>query len=186
MPLSYQELVSIEEKAFNLLNSKKRQVTPPIDVEAVALQLGLQVIPYELSEISGALIIENNQGFIGYNPAHNDTRRRFTIAHEIGHYYLHCNGNESAVKKDQLFVDKDFIVKYRNANNYTFAELKQEQQANAFAAALLMPKELIEKELKKTENLSEIDLIGHLATLFNVSIPAMTFRLDNLNTYFYK
>lgn len=185
MRLSLHELVAIESKAFELI--KQNQITSPaVDVDTIAENLGLKVIPYELNEISGALIIENNQGFIGFNPSHQTTRKRFTIAHEIGHYYLHCLSSDHP-KKDQLFVDKDFIVKYRNANNYTYAELKQEQQANAFAAALLMPRDFIQKELNKPSNksLAEVQLIEKLAERFNVSVPAMTFRLENLSSYFY-
>ena len=185
MPLSSAELNSIEAKAFDLINKCKIKF-PPVDVEVIARYLGLKVVQSELNEVSGALIIEGNQGYIGYNPTHGEQRRRFTIAHEIGHYCLHCISDDSSQRKSQLFVDKDFIVKYRNANNYTYAEMKQEQQANAFAAALLMPEQFVTREIKSVENTKreEIDLIVQLATDFNVSVPAMTFRLENLNTLY--
>jgi len=46
-----------------------------------------------------------------------------------------------------------------------------------------MPKELIFAELKKeyVKNMSETELIEELAAVFDVSVPAMTFRLTNLN-----
>ena len=112
-------------------------------VETIAKNLDLTVTAYDLGDgVSGALVIENNKGSIGYNPSHPKVRQRFTIAHELGHYSLH-----NTSKGDKLFVDKDFIVKYRNAASYTSAELKQEQEANAFGAALLMPKDFVLKEL---------------------------------------
>ena len=152
---------------------------PRIDL---AKKIGLDVIAYNLGDdISGTLVIDNGKGFIGYNPSHPRRRQRFTIAHEIGHYQLH-----NSSKTNQLFVDKDFVMKYRSANNYTPLEKKHEQEANAFAAALLMPKHFIDKEIRKKSNvdLHELDLIESLAKLFDVSVPAMTFRLTNLNTFF--
>jgi len=46
-----------------------------------------------------------------------------------------------------------------------------------------MPKVLIKQELEKEEyaDLPELALIEKLAKLFRVSIPAMTYRLNNLN-----
>jgi Zn-dependent peptidase ImmA (M78 family) len=184
MPLSQRELIAIEAKAFELIQNCKI-TSPPVDVEKIAKSISLTVFPYDLGEVSGALIIENNQAYIGYNPSHNHKRKRFTIGHEIGHYCLHCVAKNETIIKDQLFVDKDFIVKYRNANNYSYTEQKQEQQANAFAAALLMPVKFIKKELcdKKNALLDENALIDHLADCFDVSVPAMTFRLENMNDF---
>lgn len=185
--LNQKDFLEIERKAVDLI-SKCRIKGPLVDVEnVIAKHLGLTVFDYELGEVSGALIIQNNHAYIGCNPKQIAPRRRFTIAHEIGHYYLHCQPNDPLMSKDQLFVDKDFIVKYRNSNNYTFAELKQEQQANAFAAALLMPMIFIKAELDKEElkEIDENDLIVKLAEKFGVSVIAMTYRLENISPFFY-
>ncbi len=168
----------IEHAAFSLVTGNNI-TAPSVDVEAIAKSIGLDIIAYDLGDsVSGALVIENGKGFIGYNPNHSKTRRRFTISHEIAHYQLHNNK-----KNEQLFVDKDFIVKYRSHNSYNTAELKQEQEANAFAAELLMPRKFILAELEKDNyaGLQEPELIEELAKLFEVSIPAMTFRLSNIN-----
>ena len=60
-----------------------------------------------------------------------------------------------------------------------------EIEANTFAAELLMPKKLLERDLR--ENLDDIDLgddasVGRLANRYKVSISAMTFRLTNLGS----
>ena len=181
MPLSQKDLEWVESEA-SLLIKKNKVISPPVNVEQLAKHLGLDVIAYDFGEdISGTLVIENRKGYIGYNPSHPKVRQRFTIAHEIGHFQLHND-----TKHEQIFVDKDFIVKYRNANNYTSAELKHEQEANAFAAALLMPKDFIKKELSKkvNSNIHEYGLIESFSKLFDVSIPAMTYRLTNLDIFF--
>ena len=56
-----------------------------------------------------------------------------------------------------------------------------EQEANFFAASILMPEVLV----RQKANIMECDLhddenVSKLAELFNVSLPAMTFRLLNL------
>lgn len=64
-----------------------------------------------------------------YEQAINDNgRHRFTIAHEIGHYFLHQNG----VKLCRL-ESNQHIVRYCDP----------EWQANTFASELLMPRHLI-------------------------------------------
>jgi Zn-dependent peptidase ImmA (M78 family) len=170
--------IQVAEKKAKELIAKFMITEPPVPVLEIAIGLGLDVIGYDLGDdISGTLVIENGKGFIGYNPSHTKKRQRFTIGHEIGHFWLHYAENH-------LFVDKDFLVKYRSANSYTHKELIQEQQANAFSAALLMPEDFILEELKKVPALSEGELIETLAKVFDVSVPAMTFRLNNLNLNF--
>jgi Zn-dependent peptidase ImmA (M78 family) len=141
--------------------------------------MDLQLLEYNLGEeTSGVLVVENGKGSIGYNPKDSYVRRRFTVAHELGHYVLHSNSNH-------LFVDNFFLIKFRANNIYTKDEYWQEQEANAFAAALLMPEEFVNKELidKNISNIDEGDFIEKLARKFEVSIPAMSFRLANLNTF---
>ena len=149
--------INIKKQASHLI-SKNKITIPPIPVIDIAKKLSLEVIPYNLGDsASGILVIEDNKGTIGYNPNEPEVRQRFTIAHEIGHFILHHQKNES----DSVFVDRDFLVKkYRSANNYNTAEFRQEQQANTFAAELLMPQNLILAELKKEDytNLSETEL----------------------------
>jgi Zn-dependent peptidase ImmA (M78 family) len=156
----------------------------PIPIESIAKSLGAFVIAYELGdEVSGVLVINENKGTIGYNILHPKVRQRFTIAHELGHYIMHVPKS----KGKQLFVDKDFIVKFRSQKSYTAHEIRQEQEANAFAAAILMPKDILLQEMKseKYYNLTENKLIEELAIAFNVSIQAMTYRFADLNIFFY-
>jgi Zn-dependent peptidase ImmA (M78 family) len=182
MSLSRQEWERLEEDSWAVIQECKIS-SPPIAIADVAKKQGLSVISYDLGDnVSGTLVIENGNGFIGYNPTHSKVRQRFTIAHELAHYILHCKNQKS----EQLFVDKDFIVKYRSENSYTPKELRQEQQANVFAAAVLMPKKFIDSELAKRnfKEMGESELIESLAKLFEVSIPAMTYRLNDLNTFY--
>lgn len=157
----------------------------PIPIKQVAMMCGAVVVPYELGEeVSGVLVVEGNKGTIGYNNSNSRVRQRFTIAHELGHLMQHVDFNNNP---KEFFVDKDFIVKFRSDKKYSPREITQEREANAFAAAILMPQKFIMDELKKSKyrGLNENSLIEHLARVFEVSVPAMTYRLSDLNIYHY-
>ena len=146
----------------------------PIPVDEIARKKGLDIKPYNLGEgISGALVIDSGKGTIGVNPTESKVRQRFTIAHELGHYELHRQDSS-------LFIDKEFKVLFRDHNSST-GEILKEQEANAFAAAILMPEKFLIREIKgRNFDLTEEDAIKDLAKTFNVSITAMTYRIANL------
>ena len=176
------ELKRSEKEASTLINKYKLKQAP-IAVADIAKNIGINVVPYDLGEgVSGILVVEANKATIGYSKSDSKTRQRFTIAHELGHFILHHKNNQS----EQLFVDKDFLVKYRGYQKYTQADLLHEQQANAFAAELLMPKSLVEAELIKKDymDFTESELIETLSKVFDVSVIAMSYRLANLNILF--
>ncbi len=167
------------ETVANRIIDERNVLKAPIPIFDIVKAMDLQVLEFNLGEeTSGALVIENGKGSIGYNPKDAYVRRRFTVAHELGHYVLHGNSNE-------LFVDNFFLMKFRKNNSYTKEEYWQEQEANAFAAALLMPEKFIDTEMLKEEfhGLDETELITKLARKFEVSIPAMSYRLTNLNIF---
>lgn len=138
-----------------------------INVEAIAKNLEISVVPHPFKEdISGLLFRENGKLFLGVNSGHTVQRQRFTIAHEIGHYILHASEKIHYDTKD------DLEQVYFRADSISGAD---EIQANQFAAELLMPKELVEKCVK-----SGILIISVLAERFHVSDGAMRYRLINL------
>ncbi|WP_282160377.1 ImmA/IrrE family metallo-endopeptidase [Ulvibacterium marinum] len=167
----------IEQKASKLLDSLGIRYTP-IPIKKIVKELSIKLNAYDLgNEVSGALVIENDNARIGYNPSESEVRQRFTIAHELGHYILH-----KGEKKDGLFVD-NVKVMFRRQNS-TVRELKQEREANAFAASILMPIDLIEKEFdnlyEEGDFLTDDKMVKSLASTFKVSAIAMTYRLINL------
>ncbi|MEO5910834.1 MAG: ImmA/IrrE family metallo-endopeptidase [Pelobium sp.] len=159
----------IEERTIEIL--KKLNITEaPVNPSECAQSLGVKVVSTELeNDVSGLFVIKDGIAFIMFNKSESEHRQRFTIAHELGHFLLH--------KKTSLFIDKTDIVLYRNSESTTGALLK-EREANAFAASLLMPKSFIEQEIVKKGN--DKNIVSHLATKFNVSELAMSFRLSNL------
>ena len=152
-------------------------IKPPVPVNKIAESLGaiISFEPFEgKDDLSGILYRDEKNKIIGINSAHSQTRQRFSIAHEIGHLTLH---------NKELFVDKVVRVKFRNQRS-SLAIDREEIEANAFAAELLMPKKFINSEiakfLRKQQPITKEQLIDFLSKLFHVSPQAMEYRLINL------
>lgn len=161
----------IEQQAQNILEDNK-MFYPGFDIKKLAQKLSIKLAPDFFSDdVSGYFVMKNGHPVISYDSAAAHTRIRFTIAHEMGHYILHS-------KSQPIFVDKTPKVFYRNSASAS-GEILKEREANAFAAALLMPKALVLEELKKV-NSDAVEAVGQLATKFEVSVQAMSFRLSNL------
>ena len=174
--MKYIKSKELENEATKLLESLDA-FNIPVRIDVVAHRLGLYIdeIPLD-DEVSGILVVEDNQGTIGVNKFHSEVRRRFTIAHEIAHYILHRD-------KSELFIDKKYTA-FRNADSSS-GEMRIEIQANQFAASLLMPAILLKKEVAKLDDLDLGDdlALRRLAQKFDVSLQAMAYRLSNLGIF---
>lgn len=153
------------------LLEKFRVRRAPVPVEKIAKGLGIEVkaLPGD-DEISGAIIRTKERVIIAVNPAHHSNRQRFTIAHELGHFYLH-EGLER-------HVDQNFRIAWRNADS-SKAINWTEIQANRFAAELLMPTHFLEADLNKLQTV-EKRTVALLADQYKVSPDAMKIRLSQL------
>lgn len=154
----------------------------PVPVQRIAEYLGIKLTRYQGSGVSGVLVIDQvGKATIGYNPTESIVRQRFTIAHELGHYVLHRN---PTANKEVLFIDKDFKfqVELRKEGG-EYMNPRNEVEANAFAAALLMPEDLLRNESLNYNDLGELQVIKKLSMKFQVSSIAMTYRISNLGLY---
>lgn len=136
----------------------------PIDPVRIARRLGIDVLELTLGpDMSGALVKNRGQDpLILLNATDSSNRKRFTCAHELGHFVRRFDDPE-----EYEYVD----MRDQLASSGTDPE---EMYANAFAANLLMPEYEV-KQHKRAGN-DEVEL----AYLFDVSREAMHYRLDNL------
>ncbi len=147
--------------------------TVPVDVVAVARHLQLRVVPTPLGgDISGLLLTRDGVSTICVEENHHEHRQRFTIAHEIGHHVLGHHFGEG----EHVHVDR---ISMRNAKSSEGTDLL-EIEANQFAAALLMPEFLVERELAKVRSADVAEVVSVLARYFKVSAEAMAIRLGAL------
>src|SRR6185436_1982469 len=79
-------------------------------LERIAKRLGIEIVEKPLgAELSGVLINKEGESIaIVVNSEHPENRRRFTIAHEIGHYVL---GHPGEMFVDQTLRQRAVVVK---------------------------------------------------------------------------
>jgi Zn-dependent peptidase ImmA (M78 family) len=156
--------------------------SPPVDVNSIAKLENVDVFRKEIdADISGVLKIdENARASILVNQDHHMNRQRFTIAHELGHYFLH--------NQPGIHVDKVFLRDPAASEGLHLREI----EANRFAAELLMPEFLLVKSLEKQLSISRdnplIDpsdeILQEMAQEFQVSKHAMSIKLQELGYSF--
>ena len=151
------------------LISAMNNIIFPLDVEKIALSVGIKEIK-ELDEegFEGALVTnpEKTIGFINIaSSIREHTRRRFTIAHELGHFLITTHGNQFSCTSYDL-------------SNFSNKNKLMEAEANQFAAELLMPEEYFVKEIYN--RVPSYDLIQSLTDKFCSSLTSTLLRYKDL------
>ena len=137
----------------------------PVDPVSIARRVGLKVLTAEMDEDTmGALVKRPHEDpTILINERDGENRRRFTCAHELGHF----------VRRSEE-PDEYVTVDLRSGLSATGSD-PEEVYANEFAACLLMPPESI--RIYRETGLSNLEM----AIRFKVSREAMQHRLENLD-----
>lgn len=131
----------------------------PIDPERIASHFNIAVTRLPLEDgISGMLRVEPDWAEIFVNSSDTPARQRFTIAHELGHFYE---------RTSRGLVDFN-VIDYRSNKGYNLHEF----YADEFAASLLIPSAALRDALD--EGLT----IPLIAARFQVSIPAAKMRVE--------
>jgi hypothetical protein len=97
------------------------------------------------------------------NPTARAERKRFTVAHELGHFVLH------RATQATFNCDKEGV--YSGIDTLK----KIEREADDFASNLLMPGDMLRERINGKR--IDIHLLGDLAKEFGVSLEAMCIRL---------
>ena len=154
------------DAAEQLLAAARLQGAPPVDVADVARRCGVRVLGFDFAGMVDGLVAQLPNGpAIGLDTGQpNEQRRRFTLAHELGHHLLRHSAS----------FHLDFFDTGGSAGDAPGYNWQHERAANEFAANLLMPAELVRRV---TDRIRDID---ELAAAFDVSRQAMAFRLAAL------
>lgn len=148
----------------------------PFPLVNFAKDLGIEVYAMDNfpSNKSGAITYEQGKYVILLNDKHSPKRKRFTLAHEIGHFI-----ND----KSYLAQNKEIVDTSKQANRVLFRpdspccdpQMRQmDILANRFAAELLMPED---EFIKKWRELSSPE---DVAEYFNVSTDATKIRASQV------
>lgn len=148
---------------------------PPIPVAKIARAEGLEVVMRHLeTDISGFLAKTGpSAGLIGVNSHHPRVRQRFTIAHELGHFFLSDH--------EGLHVDHKFEFKLRDETSAEGTD-PEEVEANSFAARFLMPTKMLKRDVTEMGPIDAVDesAIRDLAQKYQVSAQALLIRIHQL------
>jgi|GEM_PF-942150 len=138
---------------------------PPVDLMLVARDLLLLVQVRDLGTIEGCLVTDGEVGAVFLNRGtSNRRRRRYTCAHEIGHFVLH---RSSPVFRDSI---NDL---YGQPGSPT------EVEANIFASMLLMPPQLVPATIGHLR--PSLEQADTLTDMFEVSLEAACRRMIGLS-----
>jgi len=149
----------------------------PIRVDRLALEYSRQRYPEDpitrvrsrpLSGFEGALIrakrVEDGWGIAFADSINSEGRKAFTIAHEFGHYLIHRAAYPAGFQCRQ----EDMLL-------WTSEYNQLEQQANRFAADLLMPRDDFRAQIAPRGR-ADLDRLGLCAARYGVSLTAATLR----------
>lgn len=170
-PVKYLRRSEIERKAGDILRSHGLE-TVPINPVTLAERVGIRVNNAKFADdtLSGMIAKRGDDIMILVSREDSPNRKRFTIAHELAHHFLHLVG-------DGEFVDREadlFRESLGNDSEEAPHERRAEIQANIFAASLLMPEESVLALWEKTQSVTT------MAAIFGVSEESMGYRLDKL------
>ena len=179
MYLSYSTIKErAEQERFNFEKNRSSEDSDfAFDIIAFAESHGFKVFLAEMEE-SGIVLINKN-GLKNYNGEKkiilvnsNDSalRRRFTVAHELAHYFLHLSPEEKE------------LVAYRDS--YYLEKTQQEKQADYFASNLLMPESKVKAAMDAlratVKYFTNQQKITFVSNMFLVSPAAAKVRLQQL------
>lgn len=162
--LTKTQIHTIEAKANAVLESvfgSTDTVSLPVSLLDILNRYEITALvgTFEDEAVSGVYNKEKKNIYVAKDEDSN--RKAFTVAHELGHFFLHEK------KKDDIFYRTQIL-------HITDEDRKEEQEANWFAASLLMPEQQLRHYYSLTKN------VGELAVIFGVSSTAVYYRLKNL------
>ena len=157
---------------------------PPVPVERIASSLldllieecddvrAVPGAPGDQGRLSGMIVPETRTIWLDRSEwTRSRGRRRFTIAHECGHWVLHIAGSEHAVCCRPQEISEQPVDDSGKVRDLR----RREAEANAFARELLMPEPLVVEQTRATGT-----NLASMAERFDVSVPAIRLRLLTL------
>jgi IrrE N-terminal-like domain len=138
-------------------------VTSPaeIDLPVIAYYLGAIIKYSKLEGCEARIIGVGDRAIIRVNSDAHPRRKRFSIAHELGHWQLHRGLN--LVCGDKAFRPD-------------LAQRGAEATANSFAGKLLLPTYLLQPVVKQHRKF-DFHTIGQIADEFDTSLTATAIRI---------
>jgi len=177
----YKNKITIKAVSAEDILEYTNQNIPPINLTKICEFFKIKVEKKDNLLFDGLSKYDNGYYIIYKSGITSPFRERFTIAHELGHIFLHFSEDKKTFTDENLNKKlKTEKIAARGLPLYTNPIL--EAEANRFAANLLMPSSLLFNKISKY--IYEFT-IEELANTFKVSKEAMRYRLINLGVIAY-
>ncbi|MBI9062692.1 MAG: ImmA/IrrE family metallo-endopeptidase [Marinilabiliaceae bacterium] len=172
MKINYTHNKPIKELAEFLSLEYESIITP---LHQIAESEGLSIFYDDYGNAFDAMTIYDENFFIHMNTKlHNkkdSTRGRFTLAHELGHYFIDSH---------RVGLMSGLLDPHPSIINNTH-QFKIEREADYFASCLLMPEERF--RIHCNRRTFSFDLIEEIASKFNVSKTAAALRFADIGNH---
>lgn len=170
--MTVDDIAQLGEKHARRYNSGSIAPFPYENILAAHSDLEIYFADLEDKAVSGVILFKDGKFNILINNTKPETRQHFSLAHELGHYFLH----KDILNQGESFIDGDAwldgpTIMYRMDG---VPKTQYELEANTYAASLIMPAELVRRAWEVTKSVQEC------AKIFKVSVIAMSVRLTKL------
>ena len=155
------KLTAAEPEDFARSLMKRFNIGVPVDLYELADKIGLRVREVDARGFEGAIVRKWNKpnGIIAVRrDVREPGRKRFTVAHEIGHYVLPGHGKHGRSCKGE------------NIEAWRDGAPREEVEANKFASELLLPTEHVRRVVQ--ERLASVETAKYLCSSFHTSLTA--------------
>ena len=200
-PIWFAEVPYLTPRNAKIFLAKKMGQTPVLDLNSDENLSGFLFAQQNRSVFTGCIFVDANDSL---------ARRRFSAAHELGHYLLHflpvmkelaANSDEEFIATEGLIYETGIDTENASGNDawagkqivipgleiaenvMLFTEAWQEAEANQFAAELLMPAETCQILIAQHQvpfGRKREFLANRLSSELLVSREAITWRLASL------
>lgn len=155
------KLTAAEPEDFARVLMKRFNLTAPVDLYELAGKIGLRIREVESRGFEGAIVRQWNKpnGIIAVRrDVREPGRKRFTIAHEIGHYILPGHGKYGRSCKGE------------DIEAWRAGAPRQEVEANRFASEILLPTAAARRVVQA--QLASIETAKYLSAALQTSLTA--------------
>lgn len=147
--------------------AESHQTSQGIDLDAILSESSIELWAKSFKEPFDGLLVKDEQGYrvicnLAKGNSPTSSRGRFTIAHELGHYFI--DEHRTALE--------GFLMP--SLGEKAIKDNEMEREADLFASHLLLPTQLIRKAFKKTG--IGMEGIQKIASNFRVSMKCAAIR----------
>lgn len=149
---------------------EKLNLKPPINLYELCKMFNIEIVKADLENAYAYFRIRKGKKVIFLsNSIVNTEKEKFTIAHELGHYFL----PNHLEKIDDMYTKTDYM--YKNEKK------KIETDVDKFAAELIMPSKFINEELENI-SLRNFKHLEKLALKYQVSLTSLLCKYVDVNS----